>query len=63
MKIQAHLKEEGALRKQRYARAERFTLLTELLQNARCAGAFAAMDVVSTDAAATASGGDGHAER
>lgn len=39
MKIQVRINEEGALRNQRYAFSDRFTLVTELLQNARRAGA------------------------
>ncbi len=39
MKIQVRINEEGALRNQRYAFTDRFTLVTELLQNARRAGA------------------------
>ena len=39
MKIQVHINEEGALRNQRYAFTDRFTLVSELLQNARRAGA------------------------
>lgn len=39
MKIQVRFNEEGALRNQRYAFTDRFTLVTELLQNARRAGA------------------------
>ncbi|WP_038215276.1 ATPase [Xenophilus azovorans] len=39
MKIQVHINEEGAVRNQRYAFTDRFTLVTELLQNARRAGA------------------------
>lgn len=38
MKIQVRFNEEGALRNQRYAFTDRFTLVTELLQNARRAG-------------------------
>jgi len=40
MKIQVRINEEGALRNQRYAFTDRFTLISELLQNARRAGAF-----------------------
>jgi hypothetical protein len=39
MQIQVRINEEGALRNQRYAFTDRFTLVTELLQNARRAGA------------------------
>ena len=39
MQIQVQINEEGALRNQRYAFTDRFTLVTELLQNARRAGA------------------------
>lgn len=39
MQIQIRINEEGALRNQRYAFTDRFTLVTELLQNARRAGA------------------------
>ncbi|MEO8155402.1 MAG: ATP-binding protein [Rhizobacter sp.] len=39
MHIQVRINEEGALRNQRYAFTDRFTLVTELLQNARRAGA------------------------
>ncbi|KQP23355.1 ATP-binding protein [Pseudorhodoferax sp. Leaf267] len=39
MQIQVHIDEDGALRNQRYAFSHRFTLVTELLQNARRAGA------------------------
>jgi hypothetical protein len=39
MQIQVHIDEAGALRNQRYAFSNRFTLVTELLQNARRAGA------------------------
>lgn len=39
MKIQVCINEEGALRNQRYAFTDRFTLVSELLQNARRAGA------------------------
>jgi len=37
--IQVRVNEEGALRNQRYAFTDRYTLVTELLQNARRAGA------------------------
>lgn len=40
MQIQIRINEEGALRNQRFAFTDRFTLVTELLQNARRAGAF-----------------------
>ena len=40
MQIQIRINEEGALRNQRFAFTDRFTLITELLQNARRAGAF-----------------------
>lgn len=39
MQIQVHINEEGTLRNQRYAFSNRFTLISELLQNARRAGA------------------------
>ena len=39
MKIQVRIDEEGALRNQRHAFSNRFTLVSELLQNARRAGA------------------------
>lgn len=39
MHIQVHINEEGALRNQRHAFSDRFTLISELLQNARRAGA------------------------
>lgn len=39
MQIQVRVNEEGALRNQRYAFSDRYTLVTELLQNARRAGA------------------------
>jgi hypothetical protein len=39
MKIQVRINEEGTLRNQRYAFTDRFTLISELLQNARRAGA------------------------
>ncbi len=39
MHIQVQINEEGALRNQRYAFTDRFTLVSELLQNARRAGA------------------------
>lgn len=39
MKIHVHINEDGALRNQRYAFTDRFTLVSELLQNARRAGA------------------------
>ena len=39
MKIQVRINEEGALRNQRYAFTDRFTLVSELLQNARRAAA------------------------
>lgn len=39
MQVQVRINEEGALRNQRYAFSNRYTLLTELLQNARRAGA------------------------
>lgn len=39
MQIQVRINEEGALRDQRYAFTDRFTLVSELLQNARRAGA------------------------
>lgn len=39
MKIQIRINEEGTLRNQRFAFTDRFTLVTELLQNARRAGA------------------------
>ncbi len=39
MQIQVRINEEGILRNQRYAFTDRFTLVSELLQNARRAGA------------------------
>ena len=39
MQIQVRINEEGALRNQRYAFSDKYTLVTELLQNARRAGA------------------------
>ena len=39
MQIQVRVNEEGALRNQRFAFTDRFTLVSELLQNARRAGA------------------------
>lgn len=39
MQIQVRVNEEGALRNQRYAFSDRYTLVTELMQNARRAGA------------------------
>jgi len=39
MQIQVRINEEGALRNQRFAFTDRFTLVSELLQNARRAGA------------------------
>lgn len=39
MDIQVRINHEGALRNQRFAFTDRFTLVTELLQNARRAGA------------------------
>ena len=39
MKIPVRINEEGALRNQRHAFSNRFTLVSELLQNARRAGA------------------------
>lgn len=39
MDIQVHINSEGALRNQRYAFTDRFTLVSELLQNSRRAGA------------------------
>ena len=39
MQIQVRINEEGALRNQRFAFSNRFTLVSELLQNARRAGA------------------------
>lgn len=39
MKIHVRINQEGALRNQRFAFTDRFTLVTELLQNARRAGA------------------------
>ncbi len=39
MQIQIRINEEGVLRNQRYAFSDRFTLISELLQNARRAGA------------------------
>lgn len=39
MQIQIRINEEGVLRNQRYAFTDRFTLVTELLQNTRRAGA------------------------
>ena len=39
MQIQVRINEDGALRNQRYAFTDRFTLVSELLQNARRAGA------------------------
>lgn len=39
MEIQVRINSEGALRNQRYAFTDRFTLVSELLQNARRAGA------------------------
>lgn len=40
MQIQIRINEDGVLRNQRFAFTDRFTLVTELLQNARRAGAF-----------------------
>lgn len=39
MQVQVRINEEGALRNQRYAFTDKFTLISELLQNARRAGA------------------------
>ena len=39
MQIQVRINEEGALRNQRYAFTDKFTLFSELMQNARRAGA------------------------
>lgn len=39
MQVQVRVSEEGALRNQRYAFTDRYTLISELLQNARRAGA------------------------
>lgn len=39
MQVQVHINEEGALRNQRYAFTDKFTLISELMQNARRAGA------------------------
>jgi len=39
MQVQVRINEEGALRNQRYAFTDRYTLVSELLQNARRAGA------------------------
>jgi hypothetical protein len=39
MQIQVRINEEGALRNQRFAFSDRYTLVTELMQNARRAGA------------------------
>ncbi len=39
MQVQVRINEEGALRNQRYAFTDKFTLLSELMQNARRAGA------------------------
>ena len=39
MQVQVRINEEGALRNQRYAFTDRFTLISELMQNARRAGA------------------------
>ena len=39
MQIQVRINEEGALRNQRYAFTDRYTLVSELMQNARRAGA------------------------
>ena len=39
MHIQVQINEEGALRNQRHAFTDRFTLVSELLQNGRRAGA------------------------
>lgn len=39
MQIQVRINEEGALRNQRYAFSDNYTLMTELLQNARRSGA------------------------
>ncbi|BBP03000.1 hypothetical protein TPL01_22160 [Sulfuriferula plumbiphila] len=39
MQIQVRINEEGALRNQRYAFTDKFTLISELMQNARRAGA------------------------
>mmetsp|Transcript_22145 Transcript_22145/g.87257 ORF Transcript_22145/g.87257 Transcript_22145/m.87257 type:complete len:134 (+) Transcript_22145:1580-1981(+) len=39
MQIQVRINEEGSLRNQRFAFTDRFTLVSELLQNARRAGA------------------------
>ena len=50
MQIQVHINEEGALRNQRYAFTDRFTLVSELLQNARRAGA-TSIDIHYDDAA------------
>ena len=37
--VQVRINEEGTLRNQRFAFSDRFTLVTELLQNARAAPA------------------------
>ncbi len=39
MQVQVRINEEGALRNQRYAFTYKFTLVSELMQNARRAGA------------------------
>lgn len=39
MQVQVRINEEGALRNQRYAFTDKFTLVSELMQNARRAGA------------------------
>jgi len=39
MQVQVRINEEGTLRNQRYAFTDKFTLISELMQNARRAGA------------------------
>jgi hypothetical protein len=57
MQIQVRINEEGALRNQRYAFTDRFTLVSELLQNARRAGAMRIEDRLRRHHTGAAGGG------
>ena len=60
MKIEVRFNEEGALRNQRFAFTDRFTLVTELLQNARRAGAQHIIVDHDADSGVLRVGDDGH---
>ena len=60
MKIEVRFNEEGALRNQRFAFTDRFTLVTDLLQNARRAGAQHIIVDHDADSGVLRVGDDGH---